>query len=119
VNELPEGVSVRYNNACPVSIPLAGFEVSLIDRFSAVPRGSLAGLRMENGHGPRKNQRAHADMDRSRTLQQLATAVGFDTEKTRLQKDQFAKESQTKAFDRLALKYQGGRIQLSKFIQIF
>ena len=31
--------AVRYNNYCPASVPLAGFEASLIGRFSGVPRG--------------------------------------------------------------------------------
>jgi hypothetical protein len=30
---------VGYNNSCLASIPLAGFELSLIGRFSGVPRG--------------------------------------------------------------------------------
>src|SRR5882672_398148 len=36
---LPARPPVRYNNCCPASPPLAGFEVSLIGRFSGVPRG--------------------------------------------------------------------------------
>ena len=33
---------VGYNNSCLASIPLAGFELSLIGRFSGVPRGHHA-----------------------------------------------------------------------------
>ena len=33
---------VRYNNLCPALRPLAAFEVSLIGRFSGVPRGFSA-----------------------------------------------------------------------------
>ena len=36
---LPAASPVRYNNPCPGSVPLAGFEVSPIGRFSGVPRG--------------------------------------------------------------------------------
>jgi len=37
--DLPAPPLARYNNLCPAIRPLAAFEVSLIGRFSGVPRG--------------------------------------------------------------------------------
>jgi Holliday junction DNA helicase RuvA len=36
-------------NLCPASVPLAGFDVSLIGRFSGVPRGARTGCRRPAG----------------------------------------------------------------------